>query len=284
MKREYDFSHWGGKLPKMSGCCMTFGRPDMLNEAVECFLRQDYPGETELVILNDHPDILLEYPDCPDNIILINLKERLPTIGDKRNMSTDLSTGDIVMQWDDDDIHLPNRFSVIAEKMTLHHYFKPVRFWYGQHGKIDERPRKNVAHAMSGYSREFYKATGGYPQKHSGQDIWFEKAAKQIWLIDGKLYRGKDVPKGGRQIGKKARQCFDIPDEDLYYVYRFGATGSYHLCVWGPNKGYEESKRWVDKRIAPGTYIIKPHWKKDYQAMVEAHIETRKANAPVQSD
>ena len=46
--------------------------------------------------------------------------------------------------------------------------------------------------------------------------------------------------------------------------------------MWGPNKGYEESKRWVDKRIAPGTYIIKPHWKKDYAAMIAQNLEKRR--------
>ncbi len=273
MSREYDFSHWGDKLPKMSACCMTFGRPDMLGEAVECFLRQDYPGETELVILNDHPEILLEWPDAPDNVNLINLPERLPTIGDKRNMSTDLSTGDIVMQWDDDDIHLPNRFSVIAERMTLHHYYKPRFFWYWGGGEVHLHPKKNVAHAMSGYSREFYKKMGGYPPKHSGQDIHFEVAAKRVRIIDNKLYTLGDLPKAELRSAVRARQCYDIPLGDLYYLYRFGGTGSYHLCVWGPGKGYDESMNWVNKRIAPGTYIIKPHWKLDYVGLVRANME-----------
>jgi glycosyltransferase involved in cell wall biosynthesis len=276
MMRDYDFSHWEGKLPKMSACCMTFGRPDMLGEAVECFLRQDYPGETELIILNDHPEILLEYPDIPSNIMLVNLTERIPTIGEKRNMSTDLSSGDIVMQWDDDDIHLPNRFSAIAEKMTLKHYYKPCTFWYWGGGRVHQKPKRNVAHAMSGYSREFYKTMGGYPPKHSGQDIWFEKAARKVWLVDDELYMAGSLPPNGRQRGRKARQCYDIPDEELYYLYRFGGTGSYHLCVWGPGKGYDESMRWVNKRIAPGTYIIKPHWKLDYVALVQENIEKNK--------
>ena len=34
---------------------------------------------------------------------------------------------------------------------------------------------------------------------------------------------------------------------------------------------------WVNKRIAPGTYIIKPHWKLDYVALVQENIEKFKA-------
>ena len=45
---DYDFSAWP-KLPFVSCQCLTFGRPAMLNEAVECFLRQDYPGPKECV-------------------------------------------------------------------------------------------------------------------------------------------------------------------------------------------------------------------------------------------
>ena len=88
-----------------------------------------------------------------------------------------------------------------------------------------------------------------------------------------------NLPHGGRERGKKARQCYPIPDEDLYYLYRFGGTGSYHLCVWGPGKGYDESMSWVNKRIAPGTYIIKPHWKLDYVALVQANIEKNEEEA-----
>ncbi len=117
---------------------------------------------------------------------------------------------------------------------------------------------------------------GGYPPKHSGQDIHFEVAAKRVRIIDNKLYTLGDLPKAELRSAVRARQCYDIPDEDLYYLYRFGGTGSYHLCVWGPNKGYDESMRWVNKRIAPGTYIIKPHWKLDYVKLVQDNIDRYK--------
>lgn len=47
---RYDFSHWSS-LPRVSCQCITYGRTTLLDEAVECFLRQDYPGEKELVSL-----------------------------------------------------------------------------------------------------------------------------------------------------------------------------------------------------------------------------------------
>jgi len=38
---------------KVSCQCITYDRVELLEEAIESFLRQDYKGEKELVILND---------------------------------------------------------------------------------------------------------------------------------------------------------------------------------------------------------------------------------------
>jgi hypothetical protein len=46
---------FGVSLPTVSRICLTFGRPRFLEEAIESFLRQDYPGEAELIVLNDLP-------------------------------------------------------------------------------------------------------------------------------------------------------------------------------------------------------------------------------------
>ena len=40
-------------LPAVSCICLTYGRVALLEEAIESFLRQDYPGVKELVVLND---------------------------------------------------------------------------------------------------------------------------------------------------------------------------------------------------------------------------------------
>jgi hypothetical protein len=48
---KYDFSHWES-LPRVSCQCITYGRTTLLDEAVESFLRQDYPGEKELEVVS----------------------------------------------------------------------------------------------------------------------------------------------------------------------------------------------------------------------------------------
>ena len=79
--RAYDFSHWN-TLPKVSCQCITYGRPHLLNEAVEAFLRQDYPGESELVILNDHTEITICNPGI-ENVTTINVPHRIRSVGEK---------------------------------------------------------------------------------------------------------------------------------------------------------------------------------------------------------
>jgi glycosyltransferase involved in cell wall biosynthesis len=93
--------------PKVSCVCPTFARAYLLEEAIESFHRQDYPGEKELIICNDFIDQELIY-DHPD-VKVINLKERCKNLGEKKNITCSYATGDLLLTWEDDDIHLPSR-------------------------------------------------------------------------------------------------------------------------------------------------------------------------------
>ena len=123
MTNRYDFSHWKS-LPKVSCQCLTYGRTKLLDEAVESFLRQDYEGEKELVILNDYPDLIIEC-DIPD-VKVINLPYRMKTLYEKRNACVGLCSGDIIFVWDDDDISLPNRISYSIQEMKNGDFYRRV--------------------------------------------------------------------------------------------------------------------------------------------------------------
>src|SRR6185312_11669139 len=105
MSSQYDFAHFK-ELPRVSCQCITYGRTTLLDEAVESFQRQDYPGEKELVILNDFADLTLRC-DAP-NVKVVNVPFRMRTIGEKRNACVGFCTGTVIFPWDDDDIHLPH--------------------------------------------------------------------------------------------------------------------------------------------------------------------------------
>jgi hypothetical protein len=46
--------------PAVSCFCLTYGRPRLLEEAIHSFLRQDYAGPKEMIVLNDYADQVLE--------------------------------------------------------------------------------------------------------------------------------------------------------------------------------------------------------------------------------
>ncbi len=235
---RYDFSHWE-KLPKVSCQCITYGRTTLLDEAVECFLRQDYPGEKELIILNDLLELEIAC-DLPD-VHVVNLPIRMKTIGEKRNTCVGLCSGDIIFPWDDDDISLPWRISYSIQQMKNHHYFKANKMWDWKCGVIGQEPKKHVAHAMGAWSVEFFDEVSGYPHIQSGQDQAIEVR-----------FRGD------------RRYVEDTPEEWIYYVYRFPGTGSYHLSALGYGKGHDGVGRYVKKKDISGSHEIDPHWEQDY--------------------
>ena len=60
--------------PPVSCMCLTYGRPHLLEEAIESFLRQDYQGQKELIVLNDLPqeELLFNHPE----VHIINVSKR----------------------------------------------------------------------------------------------------------------------------------------------------------------------------------------------------------------
>ena len=247
---NYDFSHWPA-LPSVSCQCLTYGRPELLAEAVESFFRQDYPGPKELIILNDQAGVRLrlEHPE----VRVVNLGRRVPTIGGKRNLCAAMSRGELLLPWDDDDIHLPWRISVTVAEMRNHHYFKPKRFWCLTPNKFKlERPGGG-APSMAGFSRDLWRRVGGYPLIQSGQDTEFQRRirsqAPELW------------------------DCRYLPDDQVPYVYRWG-TGHYHLSGYGRGQtGFDRIGNRIEGR-AGGELVIQPTWRRDYVAETRAILAT----------
>jgi hypothetical protein len=252
MLRQYDFSHWK-HLPSVSCQCITYGRTKLLDEAVECFLRQDWPGKKELIILNDCKKMKIKSSYNSSEIKIINSPMRYDSVGAKRNKCVHLCSGEIIFPWDDDDICMPWRISHTISNMKNKHYYKPDKIWYWKNGSIDIKPKKSIAHAMGAYSKEFFNNVGGYPEIGSGQDQELEEKFKgQYRVID------------------------NIKPCDIYYIYRFPGTGSYHLSSFGWNRGQNEVGKYVNKINLPLLYNIQPNWKQDYTKMINACINSLK--------
>jgi len=246
--------------PPVSCFCLTYGRPRLLEEAIHSFLLQDYAGPKEMIVLNDYSGQILEL-DHPQ-VQVINLPKRFRTPGEKMNAAAALASHDLLFVWDDDDVYLPHRLSFsVANFDPAKGFFKADQAWFWNTGKLTGAV-KNILHAGSCWSRSRFDALGGYPAEGSGYDLLFEQQLES-------RFPGSTAPRV-------------VEPEEIYYVYRWGGTGSYHLSGFGAlkagqNVGYSQAAAAVEQKarrgeIPLGRVALQPHWKHDYRQLIADHL------------
>lgn len=247
--------------------CLTYGRPPaLLGEAVESFLRQDCEGPKELLVLNDFDQqtIVIDHPD----VVVVNSGKRFRTVGEKRNACAALASHDILFVWDDDDIYLPHRISYSIAKMQsaerYRRFFKPSKALTLNNGVIGG-PNANLYHSGSVWTRDFFDEVGGYPHMGSGQDMALELRFEEA---------------------DKPHKCnFNaIAPEEIFYLYRWGGTGSFHLSGFGRDRdgsrpGNVKVEEYVERKLGEGLVPtgrieITPAWEFDYTALVADHLKS----------
>ena len=95
-------------LPLVSCVMPTRDRPEFLSLAIEKFAAQDYPHK-ELVVLDDGPRPVRVLAEGRPGVRYHHLRRDDITIGEKRNLACELSTGEVICTWDDDDWYSPAR-------------------------------------------------------------------------------------------------------------------------------------------------------------------------------
>jgi glycosyltransferase involved in cell wall biosynthesis len=255
----------------ISCLCLTYGRPSLLEESIECFKQQTWAGRKELLIINDLPEQKLLFDD--DEVMIVNLDRRVRTLGEKRNLSVALARYDCLFIWDDDDIYLPWRLEETMKYLPERRFFKSAAAWVTNRGvlkaepvleNIEPIPHMNFAggprfyvtrpidrrddpslylfHGGAAYTRALFEEIRGYSCVNSGEDLDFENRLKHH---------------------PKLAACFNsavLPRERIYYIYR---SQHGHYNVSGHVK-YDE----IQPQVEPGPYRLQPHWKADYCAEV----------------
>jgi glycosyltransferase involved in cell wall biosynthesis len=219
----------------VSCLCLTYGRPHLLEEAIKSFLLQDWDGPKELIVLNDHvqQELVFEHPE----VLVVNLKRRLRSQGEKRNLSVALARYDNLLVWDDDDIFLPWRISETMKRLPSDQFFKCPNAWVMNNGVMNNGVITefgfNLFHSSSAYTRWLFEKANGYRPITQGEDADIE----------------------GRFKALGHRQDTILPRERVYYIYRW-AHGSYH--------GTGRELKDINPIIQPGTVVLRPHWRQDY--------------------
>jgi glycosyltransferase involved in cell wall biosynthesis len=243
-----------GETPFISCKMITYGRVEMLEESLESFLKQNYPSNRcELIIVNDYPLQKLKF-DHPQ-VRIVNLDYTFNTIGEKENYATELCKGDIICQWDDDDIALPNHLRNVAK------YFKDdVNILHWKTGVFYNKPNITsitwIGNSGIVFRKSAWKAIGGHPKENAGYDMTF---IERLHRYGGKLF-------------------VQMPRSEASWFYMWGGRG-YHMSGEGHDKpgkmnviqrhsAFVETER-KKGRIPTGDIELNPNWKTDYVKMLK---------------
>jgi glycosyltransferase involved in cell wall biosynthesis len=154
-------------LPFVSICTPTFNRRPFIPIMIECFNHQTYPKDkVEWIIIDDGTDKIEELVAHIPQVKYFYYPEKL-TLGKKRNIMHEKTTGEIIIYMDDDDYYPPERISHAVE--TLHNnpgalcagssemyiYFKHIQKMY-QCGPYKEN---HSTAATFAFRRELLKQT-----------------------------------------------------------------------------------------------------------------------------
>ncbi len=223
---------------KIAAICCTYKRPQLLAQAIESFLRQDYPAELrELIVLDDADQYAPQGGKCWQ---IVSVSQRFRTLGEKRNASAALVSPDVdaYCVWDDDDIYLPWHLSAAAQALADADYSIPTALYVDKRTRLERKENQYLFHGAWAFRRSVFDQVCGYPFIQSGQDQGLLKRFKSA-----KLRRGDPI------------QFDDRPS----YVYRWYTAHSHHLSALGQD-GYERLGRIAAGR-AP---TIAPRWSFDW--------------------
>jgi len=249
------------ELPFISCKCITYARVNLLEETIESFLKQNYPkNKCELIIVNDYPLQKLVYAEHP-NVTIINFDQTFKTIGDKENYATSLCQGDIICQWDDDDIALPNHLQNVAKYFT-----DETNILHWQNGIFYNEPNITditwIGNSGIVFRKSAWEAIGKHPIENAGYDMTF---IERLANYGGRLFA---LP----------------PKEEASWMYRWSMPSAnlYHQSgqghdVEGKPNIIERHSLHIERlrkqgKIPTGTIFLHPHWNHDYVQLLTNFI------------
>ena len=245
------------KYPFISCKMITYGRVETLEESLESFLKQDYPSDRcELIIVNDYPLQKLRFKH--PQVRIYNIDYTFSTIGDKENYATEMCEGDIICQWDDDDVavpwHLKNVAKYFKDDVNIMHWNPGVFYngdsiteitWIGNSGIV--------------FRKSAWKEIGGHPIENAGYDMTF---IERLHAYGGRMFASP-------------------PKEEASWFYMWGGRG-YHMSGQGHDKpgqpnviqrhsAHIENLR-MQGKIPTGEVNLNPNWKHDYTQMLKDYV------------
>ena len=226
--------------PFISCICPTYKRPRLLQNALACFLAQDYPEDRrELIICDDAAQYdSQEGPDWK----LQSTDLRYPGLPHKYNAMIAQARGDVIAIWEDDDIFLPWHLSDVAKtagrQSSGFYVSKKVWSTYKEpFGNAHIEAAAGLFHSSWRFTRNLFEQVGGYPEN---SELSFDQQF-------GALLR--DAANGCSYYGFTSRPG---------YVYRWG-NNYWHGSQRG-GEGYTDLWQAVGQLPAPKQGRLRPRF------------------------
>ena len=246
--------HNAPTMKSVSCLCPTFARTGLLEEAIESFLRQDYEGDSELLVLNDFEGHTLHYQH--PRVRVLNTP-RYPTLGEKRNALAALAQGELLLTWGDDDIHLPHRISRMVS--ALGDDSMCMEGWHFCSYHAGEIALNKFATAGAHIiTRDAYDKAGGIKPLSVGEDVAFNDSVRGL-------------------IGP-----VPVATENPAFFYRWSDTGRHHISGYGTDRegkpsAYARMLDYANALVLKGTerageVSLTPRWRSDYTAACAAAV------------
>jgi hypothetical protein len=226
----------------------VYGGVAWLEQAIACFLAQDYQGPHEMLVVNSCPAQTLvgEFP----KVRIVNLGFRPESLGELRNLCVMDALGDWIVIADSDDIFLPNHLSNFAAHCDGNDWiWLTPQFWI-----LGEDIKSVVPGAcpLFSYTKKAWHDVGRYPSLTVGED------AGLISKITEK-FKGQKV---------------QLPLDKISFGYRWG-DGNYHVSGEGHDRAgmktaHERARLALEDRIRhghekTGVIKLKPNLPQDWR-------------------
>jgi len=127
-------------------------------------------------------------------------------------------------------------------------------------------PEQNLFHSSACFRRDVFDRVGGYPHMGTGEDLEFENRIAEMLQVP-------------------SLESIGNPREKLYYIYRWGGTGSYHVSWFDAASSHSKVLGHVAEalrlgQLPRGRIILNPNWRDDYVDKAARYLGTSQTEMP----
>jgi len=216
---------------------LTYKRHHILQEAIQSYLNSDFKLKSEMIIINDCPDV--EYFFKHPNIRIINLKKRFQSIGKKLEFAFSQAKYDYMYRLDDDDLLTPWGLSLVSSY-------------------IKENPNKDIWRCKSHYlfiNNKFDSINGSV----NNGNCYSKDYISRINIPDVSGNEDSIITFDNNP------NIFEGDKGKYSMVYRWGMQ-TYHISGMGRPDDNNYIMDYTDKLCSKefGTIVLNPNLKEDY--------------------